>query len=752
MILKRTKIRAFSLVEVLLSVLIISMVLLLAIPVVTKKTDSFDQKFRGGSAAFYFNNQNGGNFPCYVTTLDSTGKTIVKDTSGKCETHEFVVPSGVHRIDLTLVAGGGGGGGAAGGYVYTQKVYSYGSTTTAEVPLDLFKSINIDVLTGAGASGGASSTSGADYTAGQGGASGYAIVNHQITKDTIYEKLGYSPSWLLSANKANIEYLSGFTKPLLTSGSPPENFGGAGISIQTPYLTNNYDYAIFAQDSSGSDGIVCYTSHFPISGTIIKYFDTVGKGIENCGISGSSYIARKAGENGASIAASNSINTYVANTLEGGEGGKITTSSSIKGAGGKGESIILRCKNTSNTTCAASTADSSTKIGAETIATGFDKRNRYGETTVSVEHPGGTGSGGSGGTALKINNFPVKPGAKYTIVVGSGGSGGSSGNQGTIHEETVLVKATEGSNGIGGSSTAIFDEDGNLVLMVTGGIGGFGGSVNDGAETKGITDASYPSLPSPARNVPLAILPQSGSIDASNLDTNVTASVSNTLAGQSVDIPSGYTAKYVKYAYINDVKSPLYELNTNDTKITSNATLSTLTYDDLVGGFTKFNNTETAADKVSLQTTDTYGGQKNPKLYNGFYFRNSNGDNLIYAGGMGGFSGLGTKAGCGGLFVGNKDGILSDGTASSALKNTFTTGTKNGGKIYSINEYYDNCSAVNPNGGSAKFIPPLSIAGVAENLGQAGAGGGGGGWSQSLGAGKGGDGQNGYVLIQWQTK
>src|SRR5699024_3285534 len=69
---------------------------------------------------------------------------------------------------------------------------------------------------------------------------------------------------------------------------------------------------------------------------------------------------------------------------------------------------------------------------AEVIETSFASRNRYGRATLTLEHPGGTGSGGAGGTAVKINNFPVTPGATYTIVVGAGGAGGNKGATGEV--------------------------------------------------------------------------------------------------------------------------------------------------------------------------------------------------------------------------------------------------------------------------------------------------------------------------------
>ena len=141
------------------------------------------------------------------------------------------------------------------------------------------------------------------------------------------------------------------------------------------------------------------------------------------------------------------------------------------------------------------------------------------------------------------------------------------------------------------------------------------------------------------------------------------------------------------------------------------------------------------------------------EVYLGLYFRYLTDNVYSYAGGLGGFSGLGTKAGCGGLFVGNFDGLLRNGLYNSAYRNTFMINTAASGTNYVpyyINNYYDNCTISNSNGQKANFVAPVYIPSAGENLGSAGSGGGGGGYSSKYGAGNGGDGQNGYVMINWR--
>ena len=94
--------------------------------------------------------------------------------------------------------------------------------------------------------------------------------------------------------------------------------------------------------------------------------------------------------------------------------------------------------------------------------------------------------------------------------------------------------------------------------------------------------------------------------------------------------------------------------------------------------------------------------------------------------------------------MGNLKGLFNSGSSSSdSLKNKFIINSK----LYRVSDYYDNCTIDHPNGQSATFVVPNP---KTSSLGQAGSGGGGGGYSLKDGAGNGGDGQNGYVMIQWK--
>ena len=156
------------------------------------------------------------------------------------------------------------------------------------------------------------------------------------------------------------------------------------------------------------------------------------------------------------------------------------------GAGGKGQSIILKCPNNTNTCSFGSinvnspTSSSYILEDPEIIYTDFASTNRYGRATLTLKHPGGAAAGGAGGSAVRVNNFQVIPGETLTVVVGKGGAGGNKGAEGEARRNddgsaTVVKTAKRGGNGMGGPASAIYDEDGNLLLMAAGGIGGIGG-------------------------------------------------------------------------------------------------------------------------------------------------------------------------------------------------------------------------------------------------------------------------------------
>ena len=210
----------------------------------------------------------------------------------------------------------------------------------------------------------------------------------------------------------------------------------------------------------------------------------------------------------------------------------------------------------------------------------------------------------------------------------------------------------------------------------------------------------------------------------------------------------------LEYPYLKQVNtiSPFWYLNAYSTSQACRDNSG----DICLGAFDRFNTNNLVT--VSNPVVD---GQisSDTNVYNGFYYRTLLENNRAgYTGGLGGFSGLGTKAGCGGLFMGNSRGITVNGdnvngATNTLYKNRFImpssadSGTNTDRNAYRVFDYYDNCTLNSNDGQSAEFILPNIRS---KTLGQAGSGGGGGGYTVSDGAGKGGRGQNGYVMINWR--
>ena len=812
-----TKLKAFSMVEVLLSILIISIIIALSVPVISKRDHDTTIRQVGGSEQFLFSVTGEENeFPCYVTKFndnDPDDVEIVDDGTGNCAEYRFTVPRGVNMLNLTLVAGGGGGGGAAGGTLDKRQILSYDEPIIEDIPQGRIKGITIDLMTGAGADGSKiDNTLAGAVKGGTGGDSGSAIMNYDIPLDLI--RIGYTPNFISESSifKYDTDWHTslmqlGFVDSLDALYSAPYlaetgevHFNGPGFVIRrNTYGTDESEqFHVYVSDSKGqtysysnascmrlsqtAGGVV----NFSATADILKQENTA----DVCGLNKGNFYPAVEGSEGISVNSSSFMGEmHTGYKADGGAGGKIASLSGSMGAGGKGQSVVLKCQNNQNSCYfnfsnnLANTSQNYLLNDAEVIETSFASRNRYGRATLTLEHPGGTGSGGAGGTAVKINNFPVTPGATYTIVVGAGGAGGNKGATGEVRRNannttSEIIPPKAGSNGESGSCSAIYDEDGNLVLMVAGGVGGFGGTINEAAYNPA-NEFPMPSAPVAAR-YEATLLSDNINLDNLIYDDLIVASVQDDLNYTTADgIPN---ARRVVYSFVQDEQYPLYELNTNSIGVGLSQSFDMIGgYDDRMGGFSNYNNSIAATfNDLFFKPEVTYKGDPDNirntlgavagNVYNGFHFRygatredNTGGlmyapnRDLMYAGGLGGVSGLGTKAGCGGFFLGNIEGLTDDRNNTTGgylyaddYAGTFSIKTKNGDdRTFKTEDYYDGCSAYTPDGHSAKFVAPLYSKNLTQTLGQAGAGGGGGGWSMDMGPGAGGAGQDGYVLIDW---
>ena len=106
---------AFSLIEILMSILIVSLIFVAMAPVFTKrilpqKNNGVVYTFKGNTNLTYPNS-------CLIAGVDFEDGNFDEtySASQNCSEYKFTVPNDVTRINLTLVAGGGGGGVGGGG-------------------------------------------------------------------------------------------------------------------------------------------------------------------------------------------------------------------------------------------------------------------------------------------------------------------------------------------------------------------------------------------------------------------------------------------------------------------------------------------------------------------------------------------------------------------------------------------------------------------------------------------------------------
>ena len=883
---KTKQYKAFSLAETLIAITIIGILIAISVPFITKmfiKAESLQKDSQG----FYYKNNSTEDALgyCVETKLNKDGDIILED-SKNCSVDEFKVPKNVSFIDLTLVAGGGGGGGAAGGTTYTYHDGSIKSRKpmiqyclTEECGLgddvettcgasdyssckyfssELFKNYKINLMTGTG--GNAASSIG--------GASSQAIVDYDLTREHLfdYAEMFYFPQHFLRAGmyvsktegKQSSPMLAFYYHPTTQRESDASNITGPQnmyLDIlpydETPNVLGETMHSIIVKSGAVSNkDFICKK--------LVKWDNSCKTDLDSC----TSY--------------------YNCDLIP----------------------YQNKLKQNSTTTKIGSRIPRAGELGAGADAPGGTPGQYHFDADLTVEYAPNIGAGGVGGTAIKLKNFPVIPEKTYKIYVGSGGSGGAKGTLGKIGSIKKIKcpdgtfgcaninafnnSETSGQNGTGGTSTAIYDENNNLVLMVLGGAGGNGG-VKKATMYKLINNSSLPSMKHyqvinhllgfsgsvifksetlPTRQFPIVIVGRNyvdrinNLVDKSyiesieeNAPTGYKLLGSNPASGDfTIDLatmtPSliRYTYTYIpennnqkkendryldkavralnywprttagiteqeqiiekkkkkrgkiygKIEYIRDQSgtgsfkhAALPDIASEDGKIGGFLDFSDF-YNKTSGTFT-FADDQTYADAngtkdrsypfIKNSMINNNGGVgSNVEIYHGFYMRYLDGVDQMYAGGLGGFSGLGTKAGCGGGFVGNKDGKYLDEVDSgltvvdsavspkysvdfngkrikyaSNYVNTFIAGLRNDNDnetptMYHVSNYYDNCTLDSPDGQTARFIAPQVSEARGEAIGQAGSGGGGGGWSTKYGAGSGGDGQDGYVFITWKKR
>ena len=753
------KFKGFSLVEVLMTLLIMSLILVLAVPIATRKIS-----FKESDGAVF----------TYTTRAEQTcPTTAIGSTDGNCSRYEFTIPKGIYFVNLTLVAGGGGGGGAAGmayrSYGASPNIYSDNSYQKY-VASDI-KSLKIS-MTGRGSSKidlRECKNNGDYYTTGAGEYSSAAILDYEIPSyfyqaykdasgDPLLKYLIHDKYLSTSdANKNALYFIKSsqdeYCNTKFYTGCK-DNFNyekycfidlNRGITKDLSENNTLVRYGIVNTAANIKEGI---TGEEALSSAENGYcFSTAND--DNIVNSAKYCFKRQAGGQGTqtkidatekeNLCAKHSNNNEMIHFL-GGAGGLISDTN-IKGQGMPGCNWVLNCQTKTMTKDGPSGS-----INNELASISYVSKSwKYStDNFISGEDLRLTGGGGGGGNAVRIKGFKVNPGETYVIYVGKGGSGGSFGKDYEATQQNVFVPAN-GVNGENGSATIIKRKNNDTettLFYVLGGKGGNGGSndTTNGGASNAISSGFYNNTGS-----------------AVNLDSSISSSKSGNTN------PGNNTLVSVYYKFIREKNSPYWALNyINSTKQSGvKGTYSTnIENQDYLKAFSDFNHPKTSggfAGHLQYKNNVTVNGiihnSDDDGIYDGFYYRTFLKNYTIgYVGGLGGFSGLGGKAGCGGLFMGNSFGAVVNNDLSSyhfnpIYENKFIINTEQGNIAFNVGDYYDNCSNNTSNGQSASFVMPNPRD---LTFGQAGAGGGGGGYSVDLGPGNGGDGQNGYVMIDWR--
>ncbi len=698
---------AFSLVEVMVAILILSMIMVAMTPVITrgkiKQRQSDGVIFTYGTSNSTKKNAR----VCFSTDSNNYNSTNVSyNPSDRCSEYTFVVPEGVNEIDLTLVGGGGGGGGASGSAISNfNKEIKGANIENISVDFDRLSELTINYLTSKGAEPQdidpdtrreeyCGDVCSGDYlcVCGQeGGKSSAAISNFKIT-DIL--NLGSIPLNPLEIGD------SGLLRTVVMDTTTNAAYIDLGGSIR--YFINRPDNSRGAEIPVGC--IINGTEYLAME----TNFDTL------CRLPYENILPEVEGQPG--IYLKKNEKTTSATILPGGKGGFNSSPYGSFGSGANGNGTRTQCED----------LNSCTNNGYNGIK-GYDSPSSstpgdaYASVSYTIETPGATGGGGSGGSVYRVTGFPVRAGETYTIRVGAGGEGGASGIKAIGDSEP-----TDGENGGGGTSTAIYDEDGNVIFMVPGGLGGEGGSAP-------FAGAHLPSMPQGLGYTPVVYSSNRDLIITNNADSKLVTMTGVThnanrpaIAGQTLN------GIRLEYPFMRSLPKSVLNFSSNMSVTSINGTNTTLSP---FAAFDTNNVRRSSASNFGLFNT-----------YNGLYFRSIIGNYPAYLGGLGGMSGLGTKAGCGGLFVGNNGEHTKADNTDEDDTNVLNTMIIND-TLYKVSDYYDNCTLSTPDGQSANFILP-TVNGP--TFGSAGAGGGGGAWSPTLGAGKGGRGQDGYLMIEWR--
>ena len=455
--------KAWTLSELLVSTVIISIIFVVLAPMITKR---FEEDIRSGSA------QNDTRLFLYDT--DDPDCTTESNNSLICK---FSAPVGVKSINAIMVSGGGGGAGATNAGVAYDKIQTVTNTTaTASVTKELditsgLKNVKVNYLSGSGGGGGGGSWK-------QGSAGGAPKSQADCDKyDAKFLTAAQNGGKAVCVTKWNI-------------GDIP-NAPNGGIAASVTTVSANSYCSANACCWQGKTAGSCDSSGTSYSGcnrTVCTWY------AGNASCQALAYNGTKAGD--WRLPTKNELSKWSSNigainTNKGDNGLRLCDTYSDYGAAGCGSSNV--CDGANNDRCDPNEVWSSTPTGIyyyyfRLYGCSFFQYNhgpRYGDSVRCVLEsaaPSNTSiSGGGGSSAPYFKNYTIPQnildsniGGKIVMYAAAGGAGGSSAS----------AKDGDGSNGSNGSDSyiAIYDKDGTLKwgLKAAGGNGGKGASSSAG--------------------------------------------------------------------------------------------------------------------------------------------------------------------------------------------------------------------------------------------------------------------------------
>ncbi len=220
----KKSINAFSIAEVLVTMLVVSLVVVMSMPVITRKKLNANARVEGGY---------------WECKLNSNGQHVSSDGAGtdRCV---FTRPEGGVKEYSILVIGGGGGG--AAGSDNNFRLSSYGNPVSGEVPM----TATYNWLLVGGGGGGASHQNRVTSIACNGGAGGFAsgsLYLNQGTQVHLSAGIGGSGGYTPTSSDSTADSAAPGMESVLTvvnTGSFVASGGPAGDSTKTSGCQNRF--------------------------------------------------------------------------------------------------------------------------------------------------------------------------------------------------------------------------------------------------------------------------------------------------------------------------------------------------------------------------------------------------------------------------------------------------------------------------------------------------------------------------------